>query len=324
MPADDRLPVTLLTGFLGSGKTTLVNRVLRERHGERIAVIVNEFGDVGLDGDLIVASAERIVQLENGCLCCTVRGDLQAGLRELLAADRRRIFRRGGLDRVLIESSGLAAPGPVAQTLAVDPELRAALRLDGILTLAHAVNLPRQLEAHPEAAQQVAYADRVVLGHADRADAEQLEAARSAVRALNALAEIDVAIHAELDLAPLLELNTTCDRSWELEQVEAQHAHDAAVGSVALRSAEPLDLSALKMWLQFLASRRSHQLYRIKGILRCHGLDERVVVQGMYEWLELGPSPEPAPAESTLVVIGRDLDRAELDRGWAACRGVGP
>jgi len=323
-PDDPRLPVTLLTGFLGAGKTTLVNRILTERHGERIAVLVNEFGDVGIDGDLVVASADQIVQLANGCVCCTVRGDLQASLKDLLRARERRLFGKKTFDRVLIEASGLASPGPIAQTLAIDPELRAALRLDGILTLAHAVNLPRQLGEHPEASQQLAYADRVVLGHVDRASAQQLAAAHAAVRERNALAQVLEATRGELELAPLLAIGTTRDAEWELAAAKGvEHAHDTEVTSLALESAAPLDLAKLKMWLQFLANRRGQELYRIKGILRCAGRAERVVVQGMYEWLELGPSEEPAPEVSALVLIGRALDRAELERGWAACLATG-
>ncbi len=323
MTAPEALPVTLLTGFLGAGKTTLVNRILSEQHGERIVVIVNEFGDVGIDGGLIVASAERIVQLENGCVCCTVRGDLQQGLKDLLSSRRSLLGRlrpeRTQFDRVLIESSGLAAPGPIAQTLAIDPELRDALRLDGILALAHSVNITRQLEEHPEAAQQVAYADRIILGHADRATPEELEHAKGAISARNALAELLVASHGELPIQPLLAIGTTRDRAWDLSSSGHEHAHDADVSCVALRCSEPLELARLKIWLQFLANRRSHELYRMKGILRCTGRTERVIVQGMYEWLELGPGEGPAPEESALVLIGRDLDREELERGWAAC-----
>ena len=325
----ESLPVTLLAGFLGAGKTTLVNRILSERHGEKIAVVVNEYGSVGIDGSLVVGSAERIVQLENGCVCCTVRGDLQESLCELLQARERRLFGRREFDRVLIEASGLAAPGPIVQTLSIDPLLSASLRLDGVLTLAHAGNLTRQLEAHVEAAEQIAYADRVLLNHADRVDANGLEAARVAVRKCNALADVLVSTRAELDIGPLLSIHTLNDARWSLEEASAlperdvAHQHDASVSSVALASMAPLDLAQLKLWLQFVAKRRGQDLYRIKGILRCHERSERVIVQGMYEWLELGPSAEPAPEVSRLVVIGRNLDSGELERGWAACGGDG-
>jgi G3E family GTPase len=274
---------------------------------------------VGIDGSLVLASADEIVQLANGCVCCTVRGDLQRSLRELLRARERRFARRP-FERLLIEASGLAAPGPIAQTLALDPLLAGALRLDGILAVAHARHLPRQLEQHPEAEQQIACADRVLIGHGDLASAAELRACRAAIQGRNSLAEVLVAPFARVAVGPLLELATTRDAAWDLAGLGSAHGHGARVGSVALRSAEPLDLERLKVWLQFLAQRRSHELYRLKGILRCRGRAERVVVQGMYEWLQLGPSEEPAPAESVLVIIGRDLDRAELERGWAVCR----
>ncbi len=314
---DPPTPVTLLTGFLGAGKTTLLNRILSERHGEAIAVVVNEFGDVGIDGSLVVSSAEEIVELANGCVCCTVRGDLQSSLRELLAARERRFARRP-FERVLIEASGLAAPGPIGQTLAVDPVLSAALRLDGILTVAHAVHLPRQLVEHREAQEQVAYADRVLLGHVDRADDQELSAARAALAEVNSVAEVLEASHGRVPVGPLLEIGTTRDRDWELAGASA-HQHSRDVGAVVLRSQRPLDLDRLKMWLRFLGTRRGQQLYRLKGILCCVDRPERVVVQGMHEWLELGPGEGPPPQESVLVLIGRDLDREELERGWAVC-----
>ncbi len=340
------LPVTLLTGFLGAGKTTLVNRILSERHGERIAVVVNEYGELGIDGSLVVSSADELVQLANGCVCCTVRGDLQQSLIQLLDARTRR-FRKKPFDRILIEASGLAAPGPIAQTLAIDPALRAALRLDGILTLAHAVNLPRQLVEHPEAAQQVAYADRLLINHADRASEEQLAACRASAARHNSLAEVLVASHAQLAVGPLLNVGTTRDTYWDLEARDldqpasalsslpsehkhdnegkhgtlGEHGHDAHVSSIALRSDQELELPKLKIWLQFLTNRRSHDLYRVKGILRCTGIPNRVIVQGMYEWLELGPGEGARPEQSALVLIGKDLDREEIERGWAACHG---
>ncbi|MFT7487420.1 MAG: G3E family GTPase [Candidatus Paceibacteria bacterium] len=316
------LPVTLLTGFLGAGKTTLVNRILTERHGERIAVLVNEFGELGIDGQLVVSSADSLVELANGCVCCTVRGDLQKGLHDLLQARAGGLFRRGqALDRILIEASGLAAPGPIAQTLAIDPGLRASLRLDGILALAHAQNLPRQLQAHPEAVQQIAYADRVLINHADRATAIEIETCRASIRARNSLAEVLISEHAAIDVGPLLAIGTTREGDWNLDSSEdlGDHSHASDVTSVALRSGAPMDLAKLKIWLQFLGTRRTHELFRLKGILRCTGRSERVVVQGMYEWLELGPGDGLAPDESALVLIGRDLDHEELQRGWRAC-----
>jgi G3E family GTPase len=185
----ERLPVTLLAGFLGSGKTTLANRILSEQHNQRIAVIVNEFGDVGIDGSLVVGVKDNIVELNNGCICCTVRNDLAETLRDLM--ERREQFARTEpFERVLIEASGMASPGPAVQTLLMDRKLSTQFRLDGVITMAHAQHIVAQLQEHPEASEQVGYADRIILNHCDQSTPEALEAAASALRACNREASI--------------------------------------------------------------------------------------------------------------------------------------
>lgn len=310
------VPVTLLTGFLGAGKTTLVNRILTEAHGTRVAVLVNEFGDVPVDGRLVVSSDEEIVELANGCVCCTVRGDLVRAISGLLRRRRARLLRKP-FDRLLIETSGLASPGPVLQTLAVEPELAQATLASGVVTLAHAALIAAQLEHHPEAEEQVGYADLLLLNHVDRADEPELLAAEAALRARNALAPLWRAEHATVDVAEILALEH--DSQADPHATHGAGAHTSGAGTVVLESDQPLDLARLKMWLTFLATRRNHDLWRIKGILACIGQAHEVRVQAVQEFLELGPGEGPAPESSVLVVIGRDLDEAELRRGWAAC-----
>ncbi len=332
----ERVPVTLLAGFLGSGKTTLANRILTEQHNQRIAVIVNEFGDVGIDGSLVVGVEDNIVELSNGCLCCTVRGDLAETLLFLLIRRRQHV---GAVpfERILIEASGLASPGPAVQTLLVDPQLSMQLQLDGVITLTHAQHIARQLHEHPEASNQVGYADHIILNHCDQCAPEELEAAEAAIRACNQSAEVLRATHADVDVATLLNGQTWDVTTWQALQASAHecedpslpHAHDAhsdasphtcGVGTVTLRADAPLDLNRLKMWLLFLAKRRSHELMRLKGILHCQHQDEAVVVQGVYQWMEVREGRGKAPAESVLVLIGRDLDRDEIGREWKDCR----
>ncbi len=312
--ADGRVPVTLLAGFLGAGKTTLLNRILAEV-SERVAVVVNEFGDVGIDGSLIVGADDEVVELSNGCVCCTIRGDLQQTVKRLLAR-RRRIFRRLRFDRILIEGSGLASPGPVVQTFLLDPDLDAATKVDGVVTVVNAVEIARQLEEHPEAADQVGYADRVLLNHVDRCDEAGLDAAEAAVRARNGVAEVVRSVRAEVPVAPLLSIGGLDGSRWSM--VAASAAHTQGVATRAVSSDRPLDLEELKLWLHFLAAGRGWELLRVKGIVRCVGHRRPVVVQGVHQWLEIGPGEGAPPEQSRLVFIGRDLPAELLERGWAA------
>lgn len=359
MPASP-VPVTLLTGFLGSGKTTLLNRLVAAPEAGRLAVVVNETGDVALDARLVVGSTEEIVELRDGCVCCTVRGDLSAAVGRLL--DRRRAWlRRLRFDRIVVECSGLASPGPVVQTFLLDPKLAAETRVDGVLTLASAADVPRQLREHPETAEQLGYADLVLLNHVDRAPGALLDEAEAAVRAVNPNAPLVRTVRGELPVARLLDLGGADPARWRLgagpspprspadghhpagahaheheghthegHTHEAHtheslapdpHLHTPAVTHVSLASDRPLDLGKLKLFLQFVAARRTWTLFRLKGIFRCEGHQRAVVAHGVYQWLELGPGPFDAPPRSQLLLIGRDLDADELRRGWAAVGG---
>lgn len=312
---DSRVPVTVLTGFLGAGKTTLLNRLLVEQSQERLAVLVNEFGDVPVDGRLVVRTDEELIELSNGCICCSIRGDLVSALTRLLQRRKKKLFARP-FDRLVIETSGLASPGVVLQTLLIEPELEQSTRAAGVVALAHAALIADQLEEHDEVEEQIGYADIVLLNHADRADTDQLDAAEAAIRARNATARLlrteRARVPTDLVLGAL-HVNAPAIPA----QLDHQHTHGAT--TVVLRSERLLDLARLKMWLQFLASKRDHELWRVKGLLACENHEQAVVVQGVYQFLELGPADEGAPQESLLVLIGRGLDEAELQRGWHAC-----
>jgi G3E family GTPase len=311
------VPATILAGFLGSGKTTLLNRVLTGHASEPIGVIVNEFGAVGIDGRLVVATAEEVVELSNGCLCCEVRADLSGAVLRLLGAGAR-LGRRRLATRIVIEASGLASPGPIAQTLALDARLAERVTLAGIVTLAHAAHVAEQVVRHPEAAEQVAYADRLILNHADAPGAD-LARAEAALRALNATAPLERAVRADCDLARVLAPGAGGARLGDpAAPAAADHTH--GVGTVVLKDSAPRDFHRLKVWLQFLAARRTHELYRVKGLIACRDHPRSVLVQGTYQVLELGPGPEEVPAESVLVLIGRGLDAEEIRRGWEAVR----
>ena len=326
----DPVPVTLLVGFLGSGKTTLANRILSEQHDQRIAVIVNEFGDVGIDGRLIVGVEDNVIELSNGCLCCTVQGDLADTLRQLLVRRRQTIDAKP-FERIVIEASGLASPGPVLQGMLVDPALHAQVQVDGVITIAHAKHIVQQLADHPEASEQVAYADHIIVNHCDQCEGDELAAAEAAIHACNQQADIERTTRAEVDVVRVLNKQTwdsarvkaalehgvlCCDHDHEHDH---EHLHTQGVGTLALRAEAPIDLPRLTRWLLALSQRRSHDLMRLKGILHCQSHDQAVVIQGVYQWLEVRQGAGEPPAESVLVLIGRHLDEEELSRAWADC-----
>jgi G3E family GTPase len=326
----DPVPVTLLVGFLGSGKTTLANRILSERHDQRIAVIVNEFGDVGIDGQLIMSVDGNVVELSNGCLCCTVQGDLADTLRQLLARRRQTVDAKP-FERIVIEASGLASPGPVLQRLLVDPTLHAHVQVDGVITMAHAKHIVQQLGENPEASEQVAYADHIIVNHCDQCEDHELAAAEAALHACNPQADLERASRAAVDVGRLLRKQT-----WDSARVKEAlvrgvrcgdhdhehtdaHLHTQGVGTVALRAEAPMDLARLTGWLRSLSTHKSHELMRLKGILHCESQAQAVVVQGVYQWLEVRLKGGEPPAASALVLIGRHLDAERLRRTWAEC-----
>ncbi len=331
-------PVTILTGYLGAGKTTLLNRILSEDHGRRYAVIVNEFGEIGIDGDLIVGADEEVFEMNNGCVCCTVRGDL---IRVLGGLMRRQTGGLGGFDAIIVETTGLADPGPVAQTFFVDEDVKAGTRLDSVTTVVDARHCLASLDASREAREQVAFADQIVLNKIDLAAPDQLETIEARLRRLNPLAPIhranraDVALGAVIgrggfDLGRLseLDLGSVNPAHGEAGHVHDEHchdhghAHDDDIKGVSLRLAGPVDGARMTRWLNELLAREGQNILRAKGIVAVAGEDRKLVFQAVHMMLDgdfAAPWREGEARESRMVFIGRDLDQGRLRAGLEAC-----
>jgi G3E family GTPase len=317
---DRRIPATVVTGFLGSGKTTLINRILREQHGRKLAVIVNEFGEISIDGQLVVHDEEaQLVEFNNGCLCCTVRGDLVETLGRLQA-------RAGTLDGILIETTGLADPAPVASTFFAADDVKANIKLDAFVTVVDAVNLERNLEQCNEAVEQVAFSDIVLINKMDLVSSEQMAAIERRVRLLNPMAKIFHTANSEVDLASILHVNAF-DLVQKLEVDpeflgDHEHEHDAAIGSFVLEESRPVDVNRLMLWMNGMAQERGEDLYRTKGIFYANGFQERLVFQSVRMLTTLRRDRMWMSGEtpmSQFVVIGKNLNREEFATGLAGC-----
>jgi len=345
MTKRDPIPVTVLTGFLGAGKTTLLNHLLSQNHGYKCAIIINEFGAISIDNQLIVGVDEEILELNNGCLCCRVRGDLIKSLEGLIQKQKR-------FDYVLIETTGLADPSPLVHTFKAS-DLADKMRLDGIITVVDARHLEKELADGPEPTAQLAFADVVLLNKTDLVSPDELERVEARIRKINSLATLHHTLNSQIEPAKIFNLKARelaenfslpesathehshghddhdhkctpdCDHDHtHSEDHEHHHHHDESVTSFYLSDDRPLDLKKVEAWLSELIRELGSNIYRSKGILQIQGQAKRVVFQGVQTMFDAKPDRLWSIGEkkiSQLVFIGKDLNEAKIRRGFSAC-----
>ena len=337
----DKIPVTVLTGYLGAGKTTLLNRILSEPHGKRYAVIVNEFGEIGIDNDLVVGADEEVFEMNNGCICCTVRGDLVRIIDGLMR-------RKGRFDAIIVETTGLADPAPVAQTFFVDENVGRKAKLDAVVTVADAKWLRERLKDAPEAKNQIAFADVILLNKTDLVGPADLREVEGRIRGINPYARVHKTERCAIALPEVLGRNAfDLDRILEIEPQflgdggdhhhhehdhdghahrhdggSLKHYHDEEMQSLSLRTEQPLDADKFFPWVQDLVQKEGPNILRCKGILSFKNDDERFAFQGVHMMLD-GDHQRPwgngEKRESRLVFIGRNLPREKIEAGFQGC-----
>ncbi|EEF57354.1 CobW family GTP-binding protein [Pedosphaera parvula] len=355
MKQKEAVPVTVLTGYLGAGKTTLLNYLLTQKHGYKCAIIINEFGAVSIDNQLVVGADEEILELNNGCLCCRVRGDLIRSLNDLLIKKRKRF------DYVIIETTGLADPSPVAHTFMAS-ELAEQMRLDGIVTVVDARHLEKELNDGPEPRAQIAFADVILLNKTDLVTPEELAKVEGRIKSMNPLAKIHRTVKSEIEVGKILNLKARelsapmpelkqehhhhdhecgedcdhdhkhdhdhkCDEHCDHDhdhnhEGHVHHHHDELVKSFYIEEERPLDLKKLEKWLGELLNSLGADIYRSKGVLSIKGMPKRVVFQGVQMMLDSAPDRFWNPGEkkkSQLVFIGRELDEKKIREGFEQC-----
>jgi len=315
-----KIPVTVITGYLGAGKTTLVNHLLTQHAGANIGVIVNEFGEVGIDGELIVADEEALIEVRNGCICCTVRTDLVAGVKVLL--ERSDIT----LNRLIIETSGLADPAPVLQTFLADTDLVTRVELESVVTLVDAAHFQRQI-GNDVAREQIAFADLIVLNKIDLLAADDIAPLERHLHVINPTAAIIQTKNAEMVGGTLLGVHRfSLPNLMAIEpgilQDEHDHEHDASITSCAVETNHALDPDRFNRWVNLLVQQQGQHIMRMKGVLNFHGEARKFYFHSVHMLLEATPGkrwPSAETRQSRFVFIGRHLDSTELLRGFLAC-----
>jgi len=344
--SSEKVPVTVLTGYLGAGKTTLLNRILSEPHGKKYAVIVNEFGEIGIDNDLVVGVDEEVFEMNNGCICCTVRGDLMRILDGLMR-------RKGKFDAIIVETTGLADPAPVAQTFFMDENVGRKTKLDAVVTVADAKWLSERLKDAPEAKNQIAFADVILINKTDLVSPDELSDVEARIRGINPYAKLHKTERAKIPLDAVLGRNAfDLDRILDLEPAfledepdhhhdheqgdhhhdhdhkHAQahgglkHYHDEEMQSIALRTDKPLDPDKFFPWVQDLVQKEGPSILRCKGILAFKDDDQRFVFQGVHMILDgdhQRPWNKDEKRESRIVFIGRNLPGKLITEGFERC-----
>jgi G3E family GTPase len=323
MQENNMVPVTILTGFLGAGKTTLLNRILKEDHGHRIAVIENEFGEVGVDSDIIEKSDEQIVEMNNGCICCTVRGDL---IRILAELKEKRSSGALNFDRVVIETTGMADPGPVAQTFFTDEEIGNYYLLDSILTIVDAKHAPKQLDEFHEAQEQVGFADRILMSKTDLVSDSDVDELSKRLKRMNPRAPIKKVHFGEAPLAEVLDIRGfNLNAILELDPqflTDIQHEHHDEVESFVFESDKPFNGDKLEQFLSGMIQVYGPDLLRYKGVLWMKGNPRRVVFQGVHMMMggDMGkPWTKAEKKRSILVFIGKKLPKDLFLAGLKEC-----